>query len=372
MNRAVPLLVALLVGAACHRAVPPDPGRLAGLRADHERLHEQLDARVAEDSVVQEALAGRSEGLILAVRSPVVQDVLREVARVYFDRMTVDLGELDAKADGQIDHDTFLGRIKVGEWKVAIFIAKLSVELRAKTPRLRVVGPDEVDLRVPVVAQEARGRLSLHFSWDSASVANLVCRDFDLVRELEGRTLPQEHTIGGTFRLSAGPDSVRVEPAITDDTIRVKVDLPESSWAVVTEALETQDSFGRCGMLMDPAKVVERLKELAARGFRVKLPGVMFRGFSFPGAFEHTARIEGQAVAVSLRTQALQVTPRAMWSRAAIDIASRRPESAVRDSWKAQSAALYRTPSGELPESERCPHRTAHTTAAAEARPSGR
>jgi hypothetical protein len=372
VRRAAALIVALAALAACRRGAPADPGRLASLRAEHERLHEALDARVAGDAVVQEALAGGAEGLILAVRPSVVEDVLREAARLYFDRMSVDLGALEAKADGRIEHDTFLGRIKVGDWRLEILIEELRVELRARTPHLEVAGPNEVDLRVPVAAQEGHGKLALRFSWDSASVANLVCRDFDLVRELEGRTLPQEHTISGTLRLSAGPESVKVEPTLEEDAIRLKVDLEEASWAAVREALETQDSFSRCGMLLDPEKVLERLRALAAEGIRVKLPGVMFRRFSFPGAFEHTARIEGNPVAVGVRTRALQVTPRAMWSRASIDVDSKRPPRSVRGSSKAQSAVLHWTHEDELPEGDRCPRRSRVGILGAEADAGGR
>ncbi|HEY7513606.1 MAG TPA: hypothetical protein VIC87_03980 [Vicinamibacteria bacterium] len=358
MTRSLLLGLALSVplGSACRREPVSDPGRLAALRAEHEHLHQQLDVRVAGDPVVQEAQAGRAGGLILAVRAPVVQELLREAARVYFDRMTLDLGELEAKANGRIDRDTFLGRIKVGEWSVQIFIEELKVLLRAKPPRLDVVGPNELDLQVPVLAQEARGRFALRFSWDSASVANLVCRDFDLARELEGRTLRQEHTVGGTLRLSGGPDSVRFEPVIANDVIRLKVDLTEASWGVVSQALETQDSLTRCGMFVDPQKIVERLKGLAAEGIRVKLPRVMFQGFRFPGTFEHTARIEGRDVEVGVRTQALVVTRRAMWSRASIDIAGS-PERTARESWRTPTAALLDGAPAELPEGERCRHR---------------
>lgn len=358
MRRPLLALAVLALGVACRRAAPPDESRLPALRAEHERLHQELDARVASDSIVKEALTGGAGTIILAVRSPVVQDVLREVSRVYFDRMTLDLGALEAAAEGRIHRDTFLGRMKVGDWRLEILIQRLRAELRAKAPRLRVVGPNEMEVKLPVVAREARGRITLRFSWDSASLANLVCRDFEVVRELEGRTPQQEHTIGGTFRLVAGPDSIRVDPVFADDVIRLKVALPDESWAVVREALESQDSLARCGMLMDPEKVVERLKELAAEGFRVKLPKVMFRGFRFPGAFEHTARIEGRPVEVGLRTEALEVTPRAMWSRAAIGIASNRSPRKARDSAKARSTSVARGPAPERPDRERCPFRS--------------
>jgi hypothetical protein len=365
MRRALFLVALLAALAACRRDPSPAPGRLAELRRLHETLHEQLDARVAEDALVQEALHGRPGELIVAVRSPMVEDVLREAARVYIDRLTLDLGDLQAKANGRIDHRTFLGRIKVGEWRLEMLVEQLAVELRAKAPRLRVAGTNEVELKLPVEAREARGRVVLRFSWDSASVANLVCRDFEVARELEGKTPRQEHTIGGVFRLSAAGDSVRVQPVFPDDTIRVKVALSDRSWASVREALAEQDRFLRCGLLMDPDKMVDQLKARAAEGFPVKLPAVMFREFRFPGAFERTAQIEGRAVAVGLRTQGFEVTPSAMWSRAAIGIGDR-PLRTAREAARTQSASVSEDGAAELSDSERCRHEPPHLHAAAD------
>ena len=356
------VLVALALGVACRRAAPPDESRLPGLRAEHERLHQELDAKVAGDAFVQEALAGGKGQIILAVRSSVVQDVLREVARVYFDRMTLDLGALDATAERpapprHVPRSDEGGRLAAGD------LHPQAPGGAAGEDASPACGGDERDGSEASRARaEARGRITLRFSWDSASIANILCRDFEVVRELEGSTVRQEHTIGGTFRLAAGPDSVRVDPVFAEDVIHLKVVLPDESWAVVREALESQDSLARCGMLMNPEKVVERLKELASKGFRVKLPKVMFRGFRFPGAFERTARIEGRPVAVGLRTEALQMTPRAMWSRASIGIASNRARSRANDRAKPQNASVPREPVVEL--RGRCPFRSPRRPAA--------
>jgi hypothetical protein len=239
------------------------------------------------------------------------------------------------------------------------------VELRAKAPRVRVVGTNEVELKLPMEAQEARGKVVLRFSWDSASVANLLCRDFEVARELEGKTPRQEHTIGGVFRLSAAGDAVRVQPVFSDDRIRVKVALSDQSWASVREALAEQDRFLKCGLLMDPDKMVERLKALAAEGFPVKLPAVMFREFRFPGAFERTAQIEGRPVAVGLRTQGFEVTPTAMWSRAAIGIGDR-PLRTAREAARTQSASVSEDGAAGREESARCRHEPPHLHAAAD------
>jgi hypothetical protein len=290
---------------------------------------------------VREALGAKGSELIVGVRAPVVQRVLREAARVYFGRVQVDLGALDADARGRVDRDTFLGRMKVGEWRLEIHIAKLRVPLRAKNPKLRVLRTNELELQLSLEAAEAAGQVALRFEWDSASIANLVCRDFEVSRELEGRTLRQEHTVGGTFRLSGGPDAVRAEPLESDDVIYLKLDLAPESWDAVAQALESQDSLGRCGLILDPQKALEQLKARAAEGFRVKLPSVLFKSLRIPGTFEHTARIDGRPVAVELRARAVQVTSRAVWSRAGVGV-----EKGDGGSGAAPDAALAPEPEG--------------------------
>jgi hypothetical protein len=286
----------------------------------HDRLHLELQAIVADDPFVREALRGDDGDLIVAVRSSVVQDVVREAARLYLDQVVVDLGGLETNARGEIERKTLLGRMTVGRWRLEMAVERLEVRLRAGPPRLRVVAPNEVELQLPMEAIEAPGRVALRFAWDSASLANLVCRDFELSRELSGRTARQEHTIGGTFRLSARPGDVSVDPLAREDVIRLKVDLSPESWAVVEEALRSQDSLGKCGLLLDPPDVVRRLRALASEGFKVRLPQVMFRGMRLPGSFDHTARIDGRPITVAFRTRSFEATPRLMWSRAEVGI----------------------------------------------------
>jgi hypothetical protein len=297
-----------------------DEARLAELRRVHDRLHEDLEAIVARDPLVREALQGDGGDLIVAVRSAVVQDVVREAARRYLDDVVVNLGALEATTRGQVERKTLLGRMTVGRWRLGIVVDRLAVRLKAGPPVLRVAGPTKLTLRVPVKATEATGRVSLRLGWDSASVANLVCRDFELARTLDGRTLPQEHTIGATFRVSAGPDSVSLEPLAKDDQIELKVDLTPASWAAVDEALRTQDSLTRCGLLLDRDDVLRRLRALASAGFKVRLPTAMFQHVRLPGVFHHTAVIEGRPLKIVFHARTFEATPALMWSRASVGI----------------------------------------------------
>ncbi len=254
--------------------------------------------------------------------------MVREAARLYLDRVVLDLGDLEASTQGEIERKTLFGRMTVGRWRVEVVVQRLEVRLRALTPRLQVVRPDELRLQVPVQAMAAPGRVALHFAWNSASLAKLVCRSFDVTRELDGRTLPQEHTIGATIRITARPGSITVAPLVADEVVRLKVDLSPQSWAVVEQALRSQDSLMKCGLLLDPAKAFQHLRQLASDGIKVHLPRAMFRTLRFPAAIQRTAQIDERPITVAVRTRSFEATPRLMWSRAAVGIESARPPGA--------------------------------------------
>jgi hypothetical protein len=305
-----------------------DEARVAELRRVHAELHQRLEPIVATDPLVREALGGRDGDLIVAVRWSLIQDVVREAARLYLDRVVLDLGDLEANAEGQIDRKTLLGHMTVGRWRVQVVVQRLQVRLKALEPRLQVVRPDELKLQVPVEAMEASGRITLHFTWNPASLAKLVCRSFDVSQELDGRTLGQEHTISGRIRISARPDSITVAPLVPDQVVPLKVDLTPHSWEVVEQTLRSQDSLTRCGLLLDPQKVLGLLRQLAADGIKVHLPREMFRTLRFPADIQHTAQIDERPITVAVRTRSFEATPVLMWSRAAVGIEAGGPAQA--------------------------------------------
>jgi hypothetical protein len=318
----------LVAAGACRRDLVWDEARVAELRRVHADLHRKLEPLVAADPLVREALQGEDGDLVVAVRSSLVQEVVREGARLYLGRVVLDLGDVEASAHGEVEHKTLLGRMGVGRWRVHVVVQRLRLRLRALAPRVQVVRPDELSLQVPVEAMEAPGRVSLHFTWRPGSLARLVCRGFEVTRELEGRAVRQEHTIAGRIRIAARPESVTVAPLVADDVVRLKVDLTTRSWDVVEQTLRSQDSLLKCGVLLDPAKVLERLRHLASEGIKVHLPRAMFRTLRFPADIQHTARIDERPITVDVRTRSFEATPSLMWSRAAVGIEAARPRGA--------------------------------------------
>jgi hypothetical protein len=303
--------------------------RLAELRSERQALRERLDVAVARDPLATRALQLDAD-VALAMRTQFVEALLAEVAHQYFDDVVLDLSSVEASAGGVIRARTALGRLKVGEWRLAARVEALRGRLRAGHPVLRF-RDDRLDVEVPVEVTPAPGRIALHFGWDSSGLANVVCGDFELSRVLEGRVLLQTHKLSVAIRLASGDGFLSATPVLTEPTLPLRVDLDAASWAEVKDALAGEDRLGRCGMLLKPDKVMAELRALAARGIHVRLPDELARSVRLPAHLEQVVRLGPRAVEVTLRRAAFRLDSRLLWSSARISATpGARPAAAAR------------------------------------------
>jgi hypothetical protein len=242
------------------------------------------------------------------------------VARRYLDRVTVDLTDVEGHSSGEMRKKTFLGRIKVGEWSVSVDLRNLTGHLRAGSPRVSLRGPDVIDVELPVDVQETEGDATLRFGWDSAGLANVVCKDFELTREIRGRVLVQRHLVSGALRLHNNGESLTATPVFPDRRIRLKLDLTARSWGVVEAALRSQDTSGKCGTLMDPDKGLVRLRALAARGIKVRLPDSIFRTVSLPARLRKSVKVSQRTVGLRLTAESLRIEAATLWSSVSVRV----------------------------------------------------
>jgi hypothetical protein len=316
--RVLAAVVALILLQALRPSAAGDPAaaRLVELRREREELRQRLDAAVAKDPLATRAL-GLDADVALVVRTGFVEALLAEVTHQYFDDVEVDLGAVEATAGGVIRAKTAVGRLKVGEWRLAARIEALRGRLRAGHPQLSF-HDDRLDVEVPVEVSPARGRIALDFGWDSSGLANVVCGDFKLRRVLEGRVLRQTHRLSVTIRLASGDGFLSATPVLSERSLPLRVDLDPESWAQVRDALASQDRLGRCGMVLKPDKVLAELRGLAARGIGVRLPDELARSVRLPAHLEQVVRLGPRAVEVTLRRAAFRLDSRLLWSSARI------------------------------------------------------
>jgi hypothetical protein len=303
-------LVLVLVSPGCRR---PKGVELTAARDDLKRLHARLEAAVAKDPLVAEALAGRTD-LVLAMRKALVEDLARTVAAVYLDDVVLDLRSLVVSPHGDIRKRAFFGTITAGSWRATIRMDDLRGTVKARPPTVRFGPGPVVSMIVRGVVQETTGRVTVDFAWDSKGMMNAVCRDFEITRSVTGRVPAQEHELAGRFVLSADAHSVVARPDFPDRDFRLAVEIDPESWAVVREALATQDSLFRCGLALDPDDAVAQLRGLVGRGIPVKLPDSLFRPVRLPGALQETVEIGDRPAALLVRAGRLRVARDTLWA----------------------------------------------------------
>jgi hypothetical protein len=323
--RALALLVAAGLGAGhvASTTRADSSSRLRELQRLHDVLHGRLEEGVRRDPVAARALADPGQ-LVIAVRSSLIEDLAARVARQYLQQVTVDLTALETRAEGKLRKDTFVGRQKVGEWAVAVVINALVGQLRAGQPRLSFAR-NVLEVELPLEAQAASGHVGLHFSWKSASGVSLVCKDFDVDLELDGRVPRQQQVLRGRIELGADGDALTATPVVDERSFPLKIELTGASWGKVATALRSQDSLGRCGMFLDPQSVLRRLHELVVEGIEIRLPRSIFRPVRLPARFEQTVRVSDSVVQLSLAGERLRASESMLWSSTVVSVAAGPP-----------------------------------------------
>jgi hypothetical protein len=285
--------------------------RLLRLHEEHRRLHERVESLLDREPLIQEAQRVRGD-MVAAVRTGLVKQVAQEVARRYFDRVTLDLSGIEVTESGEIHTDTPVGQVSAGEWTVHVNRLRIRGTLKARVPRIELKAPNEVELNLPVLLEEGEGTAAVRFAWKSHGLAKIVCQSFETQHEISGRVKPEEYPVRGSFLLAAGKESLTATPRF-DPAFRLKVELSPESWAKVRAALEAQDDISRCGLALDPDKVFAKLQELVGKGFVIHLPPKLLRPVVLPTGVTESVEVEGRRVAVAVTQNALRITPDGLW-----------------------------------------------------------
>lgn len=315
------LLVVCTLSGCSPKPVTTDVGQLAMLQQTYDALHTRLENAAKKDPLVISAFEDPGS-LVVAIRSNVIEDLAGTIAHRYLDHVTVDLQDVHAKSSGEVRKKTFLGQVKVGAWNVRVELGELVGQLRAGKPNVALRPPNRIALDIPVDVLETTGDATLHFTWDSSGIANAVCDDFELTRGIRGRVLPQKHVISGTMSLANSGARLTATPFFPDRKVELRLDLTKESWAIVEEALRSQDTASTCGTLMNPEQALGFLRQLAAKGVGVKLPQSIFRVVRLPASLREEVEVNRRLVRLSMQGESLRVQNRMLWSSASVSVQS--------------------------------------------------
>jgi hypothetical protein len=309
--------------------VAASDGELQAMRERHRRRHEELEGVLARDSVAA-AAATIPDDIVLVMRAAVARDVLGEVADRYLSHVALGFKELVVHKRGDVNKDTFLGRLRFGSWTAEVGIHDLAGELDAGRPSIGFPGGNEVAVELPVRVVSGKAFGALHFSWKAHGLGGVVCRDFEVDETLEGRAIPEEHRLRGKFAVAAGSRALTARPEF-DRKVRVRFDLLPASWDVLRVRLAAEDRFTRCGLALDPVALLEKLRDLADRGVVVRLPEKLFRPIVLPTQMAEKVTVAERELQLEMAQTRLRLSPEILWYGADVTLASAAGNAASRE-----------------------------------------
>lgn len=285
--------------------------RVARLREEYQRLRARFESLVADEPLLKQTESIKGD-MVLAVPEELVRTVAQDAAQRYFDRVALDLQGIEVTESGEVNADTFLGRVNAGRWTLHVNLLHVRGLLRARSPRIELKEGNEVGLSLSALLEEGQGTAAVRFRWKSRGVAKVVCRSFEARQEVSGRVKPDEYPVQGSFLLAAATEALVATPRF-DPAFRVKVELSPESWARVRAALESQDDITRCGLALDPDKLFAQIRELVGKGFVVRLPRKLLRTVTLPAGIEQSVEVQGRRVALAVNQDVVRITPEGLW-----------------------------------------------------------
>lgn len=321
MRRAhrVALAVALMLPGCARQVEVDNPVRMAQLKKTNAELHERFEKAAAKEALIASAFADRGQ-IVVAMRAGLIEDLVGDVARRYLDYVAIDLEDVKAHSSGEVRKKTFLGRVKIGAWTVRVELGNLVGDLRAGNPTVTLRPPNLIGLEIPIDVQETTGQAMLHFGWDSAGLANVFCKDFEVIQGIRGRVLAQHHVLSGALRVENKGESLTATPLFPDRSVRLRLDLGPRSWDAVLAALRAQDTSGTCGALLNPEQGLAFLKGMAAKGVVVRLPRSIFRTVHLPARLQQSVMVNDRPVGLSVKAESLRIDHATLWSSASIEV----------------------------------------------------
>lgn len=311
MKRAVFVIVATagfaILGACKSKDPTPTTPRVDELRMQNDRLRVRLNEILAADPVLKQ-FSQIIDPVIVAIRPSVVEQVVKEVSFHYLDKV-----ELNIEPHIQVNHTrdiqkkTFLGKVKGGTLTVNIDIRQIKGLMRSESPTVVFAGANRLNLTAPVRVEKGEGMADFFFKWDSAGLANLICKDFQFTEKLKGTILAASYPVVGAFVLSATRSAIVATPVFAEQKFRMRFDLTPESWARVRSAVESQDTLGKCGVAIDPPEIMEKLKALGQRGFDVKLPKSLVRTINLPASVEQQVNVQDNIVQLAVKPGVLSL-----------------------------------------------------------------
>jgi hypothetical protein len=287
----------------------PSHGEIAALEARRQVLQRRFEA-LAEATRSLNLADAPAAGLQIGIPTEFTRDLAQQVVTGMFSHVTLRLRNLKLSKSDDVQARVLFTRRTIGQFVLDVGIPEVVSTLRLQKPVV-TVARNRLGVSFQVALLEGRGTAVVQLHWDSRGVANAICRDIDVSRELHGRVVPAEYPIRGSFDAAARGAHIVLKPRFGEVALNVRVRPSEDAWLVVDSIVDQQS--GLCRAALRKIDVKQRLQEMIERGFSVKLPPRLFREIRLPAGVRQSLDLPGVALTLDVKPVDLVVGPRRIW-----------------------------------------------------------
>jgi hypothetical protein len=298
----------------------PTPAEVTLLETQRDSLQRRLQELVGATRTGFEDAP--PAGLLLGIPTEFTRDLAQQVVTGLFGQVTLRLRNLKLSKSDEVQARVLFSRRTVGQFVLDVSIPELvsTLRLRQATVSFAKNAKNRLGVSLRAALLEGGGVARVQLQWDSRGMANAICGDIDVTRELRGAVVPAEYLVQGGFDAAAHGGAIVLRPRFGEVALTVRVRPSEDAWIAVDSIVDQQS--GLCRAALRRADVKTRLREMLERGFTVKLPERLFREIRLPAGVQQSLELQGATLLLSVKPVGLVVGPQRIWYGA--DVTSER------------------------------------------------
>lgn len=327
MTRPRAVLALLLVWTVFARAqelptVTETRLRIERLKTERARLQEELRSSLNDDAKLVDAPGG---AVLIGVPASLVESIVSEALTGPLRNVRLNLKDVvKVERKDIIRAKTFLGMMTLGHYALTVNVREVAAVMKPHAPKLGF-GGNRIAIDLPVSVEAGAVKANLHFKWDGRKLAGVVCGDLTSEHDLRAAVPPVTARLRGRFDLEARGEKLIVKPVIAPIDLAFKVEPQQRTWDFIDELIESKNAV--CEAALRKAAVGQKVKDLVARGFKVRIPTNWLHAMTLPASFRDTVDLKGATAGLAITPAGVSITKTRIWYGA--DLAVRRQIKAL-------------------------------------------
>jgi hypothetical protein len=306
------LLLILTIRAFAEGPGPLTPeaarGRIEALKAERLKLQDELRALLSEDAKLIDAPAG---DVLIGLPTSLVESIVREALTGPLRNVPLSLKDVaKVKLHDEVRAKTFLGMMTLGRYELTVDVQEVNALLKPGTATL-AFGANRIAIDLPVSVEAGLVKAKLLFNWDGQKLAGIVCGDLTGEHELRAAVPPVLVRLRGRFQVEAVGERLWIRPIIAPIEMAFKVEPQQRTWDYIDGLIESKNAV--CQAALRKAAVGQKVKDLVARGFKVRLPDHWIRPLTLPASFRDTFDVQGTSAGLAIVPTGVSVTRSRLW-----------------------------------------------------------